>query len=706
MMSNSLKFNHVLVINEPNGQKSFSLDSSLYTVGRHSGSNIRLNSGSVSRHHGTLIRSDVADDQYAYILIDGDLKGNRSQNGILVNGKKIIRRQLEDGDIILFGAEEIKGVYKIEQGVEEDSENTGVDENWRVRKSQRLAREELQNTLILSEENLSANLDDIDADGNEFKRLASFPELSPQPIIELDYDGNINYMNPSAYVCFGDLSKFDSYSHPLTTNLTIPKDTQNSQLVVREVQVCDRYFEQYIHYLSKYNVIRSYIFEITERKNSETKLQYQALHDSLTGIGNRDYFYRELNNRLREVQKNQESLAILFIDIDRFKNINDTLNHTTGDKLLEAFADRLLSCLPNNCCLARWGGDEFTLSISKITGNTVTEVIKIITEALKEPFSIEKYTIYITCSLGVAVYPQDGKTKEQLIQNADTALSRAKKMGKNNSQYYTTRLSEEQMLMFELETSLYNAIAHDELFLNYQPQLNLESGKIHSLESLVRWQHPQLGIVSPAKFIPLAEETGLIIEIGEWVLKTACTQMKKWLDLGYDLHTVAVNVSVKQFRKDNFVAKVQEILTSTNLDPKYLELEVTESILMEDGNKTGSMIKELSALGIKFSLDDFGTGYSSLSYLKKIPFHTIKIDQSFVRDLTINEEDKALIDAVITLAKGYRMKVVAEGVETEAQLKVLKDFHCDIIQGWWLSRPLMANDFTTFLEEFNGAVLH
>ncbi|MBE9223279.1 EAL domain-containing protein [Cyanobacterium stanieri LEGE 03274] len=701
MNNKKTKLNHILVVEELGIQRVFTLESEVYSVGRHSSSDIKLNSSPVSRHHGTLIRDDLGNNEYAYTLIDGDFKGHRSQNGILVNGKKIIRRRLQHGDQILFGGEEIKGVYYLESQ-EEVNRNTGPNDNWRVERNRtNTAREELQNTLILSEQNLSGNLQ-----SDEIKRLASFPELSPHPIIEIDFQGKITYMNPSARLSFPDLSddNQNNSNHPLMVDVEIPKDRTNSQLEQREVHAHDRHFEQYIHYLSKYNVIRSYIFDITERKISEEKLQYQAFHDSLTGIGNRDYFHRQLNNRLREVEEKNEHLAILFIDIDRFKNINDTLNHSTGDKLLESFSYRILSCLSTDCIFSRWGGDEFILGVplgnDQNHTNTIDDTTQVIMDSLKNPFLIDNYTIYVTCSVGVAIYPRDGNTQEQLIKNADIALSRAKQMGKNNSQYYTTQLSEEQMLLFELETSLYDAIAHNQLYLNYQPQLNLDTNKIESAEALVRWKHPTLGVISPGKFIPLAEETGLIISIGEWVLKTACIQAKKWIESGYGLKTIAVNISVKQFRQENFVEIVKNILESVNLEPKYLELEVTESILMQDRGKTALIINELSELGVKFSLDDFGTGYSSLSYLKKFPFHTIKIDQSFIRDLTVNQQDRALIDAVITLGKGYNMQVVAEGVETEAQLRLLEKFNCDIIQGRWLSMPISDVEFTQFIINF------
>jgi len=694
------KKNHFLFLSPENCSEKIviSLTESVYSIGRHSDSNIKLYSEAVSRNHATLIRKDVGKDNSSYILIDGDLKGQRSQNGIVVNEKKTIYHQLEDGDIIMFGSSEIKAIYKQENALSEYFHfcdlNSKIQQN-NIALSSELTREQLQNTLILSEENLNQNLSQKD-----IKRLASFPELSPNPIIEFDLNGKIIYSNPAANLCFSELFNEENITNPLIAGLTRNTNQINGELIIREIKIKDKYFDQYIHYLSKQNVIRSYIFDITKRKISEKKLKYQAFHDSLTGIPNREFFYWKLEQYLNNVKTNNEQLAIFFIDIDRFKNINETLNHTTGDKLLENFSYRLVSNLPEDCFLARWGGDEFTVIVPlKDNLPRINQIAQKIINSLKEPFIIKKYTIYVTCSIGVSIYPKDGLEEKTLIKNADIALFRAKQMGKNNCQFYTTQLSGEQMLLFELENSLYNALDNQELFLNFQPQLDLNTNKISALEVLLRWQHPDLGVVSPSKFIPLAEETGLIIPIGEWVLETACLQGKKWQDLGYPKMVIAVNVSVKQFQQDNFIQQVKNILHKTQFNPEYLELEITETILMQNVDKTEIIINELSQLGVKFSLDDFGTGYSSLSYLKRFPFNVVKIDQSFISDLAINEQDQALVSAVITLAKGYKMKVVAEGVETDNQKKLLKQLKCDFIQGWLVSKPFREEDLLAFLNK-------
>ncbi len=692
------KKNHFILLHPDNvsPQTIISLTESIYSIGRHSDNNIQLNSDAVSRYHGTLIRKDLATEESLYVLIDGDLKGKRSQNGILVNGKRIINHQLHDGDIIVFGTSEIKAIYQQESVLPEDNFSPAGILSKISKKDTPSSfnfRERLQDTLIISEENLSENLSNKD-----INRLASFPELSPNPIIEFDFNGKIIYTNPAANLSFGELLTDDIFINPLTSGLNNSNQI-NKELIIREIKVQDKYFEQYIHYLSRENVVRSYIFDITSRKNSEAKLKYQAYHDSLTGIPNREFFYWELTKYLGKKEEQKKSLAIFFIDIDRFKNINETLNHTVGDKLLEGFSQRLVSCLPSNCFLARWGGDEFTV-IAPLDDDlpSARNVADLILNSLREPFLVEKYTVFVTCSIGIAVYPDNGLDEQKLIKNADIALFRAKQMGKNNCQFYTTKLSQEQTLLFELENSLYNALENKELFLNFQPQLDLKINRISGVEVLLRWRHPSLDMVSPAKFIPLAEETGLIIPIGKWVLENACIYGKKWHDLGYKNLIIAVNVSVKQFQQEDFVEQVKDILDKTQFDPQYLELEITESLLMQDVTRTELIIGELSSLGVKFSLDDFGTGYSSFGYLKKFPFHIIKIDQSFIVDLAVNKQDQALVSAVITLAKGYNMMVVAEGVEMENQKKLLKHLNCDIIQGWLLSKPLKEEDFLAFLD--------
>ncbi len=694
-------FEHILLLEDPGKKQTINLEAQSYSIGRHSSNSIKLHSQHVSRHHASLIRKDLTNNKSSYILIDGDLNGNRSQNGIIVNGHKRLTHELKHGDTILFGSN-VKATYQIKMISEED-EHSNSQEFDRIERNLNQpykyrydpTTDQLRNTLIISEKNLIDKLKNTD-----LNRLASFPELSPNPIIEIDFSGNITYTNPAASLKFANINLL-KLEHPIISGLVIEEQQdRQGKLLTREVEIDERIYEQYIHYLSEEHLIRSYIFDITERKQSEDMLRYQALHDSLTGLPNREFFSQKLSQSIAKSQKINQQLAVLFIDLDRFKNINDTLSHSTGDKLLEGFAHRLVYSLKEDDILARWGGDEFTLILPEIENIAYAgEVAKIIMNSLKEPFYIEQHKIYVSSSIGVAVYPQDAEDEETLIKNADAALYRAKQLGRNNCQFYSPQINIEYSLLFKLENSLHHALENNEFSLNYQPQMNLKTNKIHCFEALIRWEHSELGRISPAKFIPLAEETGLIIPIGEWVLETACRQNKAWQNAGLSGLTVAVNLSGRQFQQENLAVKIADILQKTQLEPNCLELEITESILIQNVEFAQKTINELLELGVRISLDDFGTGYSSLAYLKKFPFHTMKIDRSFVQDISNNSQDMALISAVIAIGRSFNMTVVAEGVETKEQLELLQNLECETIQGYWLSRPLKEEDVLQFLSQ-------
>ena len=700
----------ILFLDDIQVKLTINLHKNIYTIGRDASCNIQLNAQNTSRHHATLVKKKLPTGDVFYVLIDGDLEDKKSQNGTLVNGKKIVSKQLENDDVLMFGGIESRAIYKIGHNTTQEFESHSVFpvvHYQNPRNNSVINRGKLQDTLIISEKNLQNNLKSKD-----LNHLASFPELSPNPIIEFDVNGSITYYNPAAKLCFSQILELKSDNNPLFAGLTLNNGKLNSGLLEREIEFEDKFYEQYIHYLSKQKVIRTYIFDITKRKNTEAQLRYQAFHDSITGIPNRDFFYSQLRLLLEQKKEIQEPFSILFIDIDRFKNINDTLSHSLGDKLLQYFALRLIAFLPSHHFVARWGGDEFIVMTtsdsdqSSLNGSEEIDdsaqpesIAKIIIESLKDPFLIEKHNVYISCSIGIATYPHDGLDEQQLIKHADVALSRAKQKGRNNYQFYLTQLNPDQTLLFKLEHRLYSALDNEQLYLTFQPQLSLETNQITGAEVLLRWECPDLGVISPSKFIPIAEETGLITSIGKWVLETACHQSKKWHDMGYPLLRISVNVSTKQFQTENFVADVKQILQQTKFPPENLDLEITESLLMEDIEKSEFVINELSCIGVNFSLDDFGTGYSSLSYLKQFPFHFVKIDKSFIDDITFNPKDKALVSAVSIIAKTSDMKVIAEGVETEAQKQILASLDCDIIQGWLISKALTAQEFLNFLTQ-------
>ncbi|OUL17763.1 EAL domain-containing protein [Nostoc sp. 106C] len=441
--------------------------------------------------------------------------------------------------------------------------------------------------------------------------------------------------------------------------------------------------------------------DVTVHKLAAAKIRHQALHDLLTNLPNRVLFNERLSQALAQAQKSGSKLAVCFLDLDRFKTINDTLSHAIGDQILQNVAQRLTQCLRNSDTLARWGGDEFILILPEINdAEEVAQIQERILAAFKPVFNIENYQLHISPSIGIALYPIHGQDTETLIKHADAALYIVKSQGRNHYQFYHSAINSGSSELLILENSLHHALERQEFEVYYQPQVNITTGEITKIEALLRWRHLQLGFIPPEKFIPLAEETGLILPIGEWVLKTACAQNKYWQDtLGLPSLSVAVNLSARQFQQPNLVNTVTQILSITQLDPRFLELEITESIAMKDVEFTKKVLSELYELGISISIDDFGTGYCSLSYLKNFPIHCLKIDRSFVRDLSNDNHDAAITTAIIALAHGLKLAVVAEGVETEEQRNLLRVLDCELMQGYLFSRPLSAEDTTGLLRE-------
>ncbi|MCC3472105.1 MAG: EAL domain-containing protein [Microcoleus sp. PH2017_15_JOR_U_A] len=440
------------------------------------------------------------------------------------------------------------------------------------------------------------------------------------------------------------------------------------------------------------------MMDITQRRQAEEIIRYQAVYDQLTGLPNRILFNDRLLASLKQAKKNEKMLAVMFLDLDRFKKINDTLGHAAGDRLLEGFAGRISDTLRSTDTVARWGGDEFTVLLPEI--NCLEDAIKTaqrILDNLKPAFKLEQQAFHISSSIGIALYPNDGEDAETLVKNADAALYRAKERGRNNYQLYTATLNPEGSQLLNIENRLHEALEQGEFEIFYQPKVNITTWKIQGMEALLRWKHPELGLVSPATFIPIAEENGLIVPIGEWVLQTACTQNKAWQDaLQPDLR-VAVNFSARQFQQFNLVQMVANCLERTGLAPKYLELEITETTAMQDVDYTTKVLRELQAMGVQIALDDFGTGYCSLNYLKKFPLNILKIDKSFVSELTTDPCERAIANAVATLGRDLNLSVVAEGVETKEQLDCLRSLHCHEIQGHYFSTALSAGDASKLL---------
>ncbi len=428
-------------------------------------------------------------------------------------------------------------------------------------------------------------------------------------------------------------------------------------------------------------------------KPPRNKVQYLAYYDALTGLSNRTLLRDRLSKALASARRQDEKVALLFLDLDRFKDINDSLGHSVGDLLLQDVAQRLKKWAREQDTVARLSGDEFLIVLTKVKDISDAAVAaERLMDAMTTEFDIQGHSLGITCSLGISIFPEHGADAETLIKNADAAMYCSKDCGRNNYRFFTEDMNARVMERLTLERSLRLALEKKELFLVYQPQMDIGTGRTIGLEALLRWQHPELGLVPPDKFIRIAENSGLIIPIGEWVLRSACSQARQWQDEGLLAVPVAVNVSAVQFRQEGFRELIGKVLQETRLASQYLELELTESLLLSNAHVTFSVLQELRAMGLKLAIDDFGTGYSSLSYLKQFPVSKLKIDRSFVRDVAVNPDDAAITAAIIAMAKNLSLKVIAEGVENEAQMSFLRLHQCDEIQGYYFSKPLAADE--------------
>ncbi|MDO9468827.1 MAG: EAL domain-containing protein [Thiobacillus sp.] len=432
---------------------------------------------------------------------------------------------------------------------------------------------------------------------------------------------------------------------------------------------------------------------------AKTELDHLAHHDMLTGLPNRVLMYDRLAQAIALTQRTRKQLAVLFMDLDRFKHINDSLGHTVGDQLLQSVSRRLLACVRQSDTISRQGGDEFVALIPDIEhAEDAALAAQKMLAAIALPHRIEQHDLHIGASIGISIYPDDGLDAEILIKHADTAMFHAKDKGRNTYAYFEQKMTTRAIARQSIEASLRLALERQEFVLHYQPKINLQSGTIVGVEALVRWQHPQRGLLDPAQFVPIAEDSGLILPLGRWVLREACRQAQAWQDAGLPPVAIAVNTSALEFRAEDFLANLRQILDETRLQPRYLELELTESVLMRDASAADSVLHALSALGVQLAVDDFGTGYSSLSYLRQFPINTLKIDQSFVNNMTRNADDASLVSAVISMGKNLKQRVIAEGVETAEQVAFLLEQQCDEGQGFFFGNPMGAEAFTPLLQ--------
>ncbi|MDQ0229437.1 bifunctional diguanylate cyclase/phosphodiesterase [Metabacillus malikii] len=527
-------------------------------------------------------------------------------------------------------------------------------------------------------------------------------------IIGMDIKGSVIFCNPAAEACLRykpnqligkSYKTFFSRSNTSIQQLSFLKNVEQTTYFTDEKFIRFDNTEFPVEYgitsIKDKAVVVGYVLtfkDVTYRKQMEEQINYHAYYDSLTDLPNRLLFQDRLEQGLAYAQLHNEMLAILFLDIDRFKTINDTLGHKNGDLLLQKVAERLVNCSIKGSTVARQGGDEFALILPLITSEEEVERItgKILT-AFKQPVYLKGIEIFVKISIGISLFPQDGLDAEELISKADMALTKSKEMTGIEYHFYRSTMVKHSLETVKLEHSLYRALDLNEFQIYYQPQIDTRQNELFGVEALLRWRHREKGMISPAHFIPIAEETGLIIPIGEWMLQHVCHQIKAWQDKGYPSVTVSLNISASQFNKTNFVETVKKVIVETDITPSLLELELTESLIIHNSEDTLNKMSELRELGVHLSIDDFGTGYSSLGYLMHFPIHTLKIDRSFLKDICTNKKNAAITNTIISLAENLEVQVIAEGVETKEQLIFLTSNNCYRIQGFYFSAPLSVD---------------
>jgi len=543
-------------------------------------------------------------------------------------------------------------------------------------------------------------------------------ESSVDGILVIDNEGNVIDCNQKIKEMWNipenllDVKKAEPILEYITTLLEKPDDfiTLKNELMMKHDVIKIEKLKSKSNFIYEFssqpykldNKVNGRIWsfrDITKRALLEEKLEYQATHDVLTGLPNRVILNDRLRMAIAKCSREKTLFGVLFFDLDRFKLINDSLSHAKGDKILQEVSRRLADVIRGSDTLARLGGDEFVAVVTSLGDElNIGKVAQKLLDVLRQPLKINDMEILVTSSIGIAIYPRDGDTIDSLLSNADTAMYRSKELGGSQFQFYTSQLSEYSISRLELEAELRRAIINEEFFLCYQPQFDLSNKKVVSAEALIRWNHPKKGVVLPINFIPLAESTGLIVPMGEWVLKTACKENKRWQDMGLSKIRIAVNMASQQFKQPNIVSVIKNALDESGLEAKYLEIELTENVIVSNLESI-NVINEMKQLGVHIALDDFGTGYSSLGYLKSLPIDRLKIDQSFVQNIDINRGDEVIIQALISMARDLNFDVMAEGVESQKQLDFLKNKMCSEVQGFLFSKPLPNEEMIAYLKK-------
>lgn len=830
----NLPFRHILVIEDEKSRRIVSLEETIYSIGRDATNAIVIYDRQVSRFHATILREeDASNQQTSYKVIDGDLRGNISTNGVVVNGKPSLSHTLKHGDVIRFG-EKAKALYYIlsdpsvislfknnEELTDELEQNKDTDQHPSPN------NQENYKTTLTSEKDLE------EMSQKELIRLASFPELSPNPIVEINWFGEITYLNPAASLKFKDINQLRS-QHPILAGLTNNCQNKHGSLFVREVKIGTEIFEQYVHYLSENKLIRSYIFDFTKRKQVEAALReseqlYRAVvrqsfegiflvdgkthkilevnqsycdlvgysleetlgmrledlvifspeineenleiflieqqekvidsihrckdnsliqvglsvtmisasrgkdifcfavhraseqsspttpirrRDTLTGLFKRSFLEEYLVLSISNAKKYQHEVGLIFLNIQGFNQINQQFGKNVGDDCLVEVANRLRICEAQGAIAVHCEEDKFAILLPTIKSyKDIAKLCTILLTRLKESFNVHQEdsqpvvkkltTMILNFNIGIAIYPTDGQDGEILWRNAENALQRSQENGSDNYQFYSATMTSRATRKLRLEELLQQALAEQGLFLTYQPIVNIQSGMITGMEALLRWRNLELQRVAPGHLISIAEDMGIIVPLGEWVLKAACTQNHLWQQNGVSNIPISVNLSSLQFQAPNLASTVARILQSTKLEPHKLELEITEQIIIENSDTIFKVLRDLLQMGVQISIDGFGSNYCSLTFLKKFPFHTLKIHQSFIKELEDNPKDTSIIASMVNIGRSFNMRVIAKGVEKIQQLKLLRKLECYEMQGYLFSEPLTSEDASTVLKRGN-----
>ena len=803
------KIHHILIVEDSSIVKEIDLEAATYFIGRHSSNDIVLSCQKTSRHHATLLRrTDVKTERYSYWILDGDLQGNRSRNGIYINGKKTLVHELKHDDVIQFSADVVAKYKVTDEPPNENPESFSSNLN-----GQNFERESSKKS---TEEREIVSLKQ-DSKNSTSASSASLAELSPQSIIETDLYGNIAYINSAGIVNFKDLHH-RKLNHPLFEDLIALFNYGKNNIINRKIKVKKKTYQQTAYYLPEKKAIVNYVTDISEYQNRIEKLQqtgtlyeqivhqvsegimiidsatkqiveanstcndllgynnsqllqmniYELVDESenfaiilqkviadrqsfwgrcllrgqndnlidarvkidLVGVGNNNKIYliidnlatgnpfsteqnsstdlsnrknfnQQLSTAIANAKRSQQLLAVMFCQL----NLSPDIHNSTGaenERLRLISEERLTNCLRFGDAAIPWQEDKFAILLPQI--NDIEEVAKIeqrIHRAIGQLFTLNETQTTICCHTGIAIYPQDGVDAEILLACANTALLRAIKIN-SSFQFYDEAMNSQALVALELEVLLQQALEREEFELYYQPQIDINSGDVVAMEALLRWQHPELGMVAPGNFVRLAEKTKSIVPIGEWTIRVACMQNKQWQERGLASSKIVVSLSLVQFKQPNLAQEIAKILAQTHLEPHFLELEISAASLMDNVDRSREAIKKLKAIGVKIAVDRFATGFSMVEYLKYFSLDTLKIDRNLVRQLSDDSRNSAIITALIELGKGFELNTVAEGVENQEQVELLRGLNCDRMQGYWFSHPLSAEEASKLLELDNS----